>query len=709
MTFQKTISPIIALLLGLVALPDTAAGVETVADDESGYKTVVTGKRDKEDLLVSDRSVSVIDEKELEENSPRTVPEALQNTPGVFVQETSYGGGSPVVRGMIGPQVLLLVDGVRLSNSVYRTGPLQYLNLIDPFSIRQIEVLRGPGSFLYGSDAMGGVIQVFPLEPPDLRAETGFDGGGDFLMRTSTANEGKTGHTHFYGGGRGFGMLAGLTYKGFENLVAGDGVGEQIYSGYDNYSALGSAAYRFSGGFAEDWYVKAGYLFSRISGAGRTDKLFDSHALSIYDNDDHLLYGRLHMRFPSIKTSGNLTFSFQHFFERMDSHKMAGDLRTKVSTTRDEVTALTMGADIEFVTKILKDRLRLQYGGMWYRDWVGAERMTGTPDTPWQESVDKAYPDGSTYDTGGAYVMLSGDVVRARSLHILRLKAGYRFAGMAANARAHEDLDAVSFDNLAHVLIAGAQYIYADSATIVFSFSQGFRSPNLQESAMLGDTGKFFHVPNDELKPEKSDTFELMGRARAGRLTLGCAGYVSLLHDLIKRVGTTWDGRTEIGGKPVTRNVNGREGILFGAELELSLVLGRGFSLFGHLAYTWGEEYVDEGPDVPLTRIPPVFGQVGLRYTSPAKKKLRGFAETYFRLAGRQHRLSPEDESDARIPEGGTPGWWTWNVRGGIVVVDRFRLGLVVENLLNKAYKYHASGIYSPGTNAVITAELTFF
>jgi outer membrane cobalamin receptor len=300
---------------------------EDESKDEAAYQTVVTGKRIEEDPLLSSRSVSLVDEKALDEASPRTVPEALWDSPGVFVQETNYGGGSPILRGMIGPQLLLMVDGVRLSNSTYRTGPVQYLNLVDPLSISQIEILRGPGSILYGSDAMGGVIQVFPLEPPDFRLRKGFNGGGSLLFRYASANRGKTGHGHFNTGISGFGAMGGLTIKGFDNLMGGRGVGEQLYSAYDHWSAIGSTTYRFSKGFFSDWHLKVGYLFSQIEDAGRTDKLYDKHSLQVYDNTDHLVYGRLHMMFQPIKTSADLTISFQHFFERKDTVTVGQDLR----------------------------------------------------------------------------------------------------------------------------------------------------------------------------------------------------------------------------------------------------------------------------------------------------------------------------------------------------------------------------------------------
>lgn len=674
--------------------------------DEEEFVTVVTAKRQPEDPFLSDRSVYVVDEDEIEDSAGKSLPEVLQDSPGIFVQHTSYAGGSPIVRGMIGPQVLILVDGVRVSNSVYRTGPVQYLNLLDQFSLEKLELMRGPGSVLYGSDAMGGVIQAFPLGAPDLRDSASHWGGGNVLVRYLSASTGVVGHAHAGAGVGGLGVLGGATLKGFGNLWGGGDVGEQIHSGHDGWSALGNVAYRFTRGPLSGWELSATYLGSAILDAGRTDKLFQKNSLSIYDNMDHLLYGRLKMEIEPIRTQGALTVSFQHFFERKDTVRVGSDHALWLDATRDGTTARTLGLDLQLATRLLGSRLRLVYGGTWYRDWVDAFRLTMQRGAPWTASEAKNFPDGSTYDNFGALLFLEGDPLRLRDVHTIRLGAGYRFHGMAAHAPSQVDLPVVDFTSYGHVLAGSVQYMCADAATLALTFSQGFRAPNLAEAAMLGDTGKYFHVPNDDLEPETSHTFELLGRTRVGPIEAAASAYVSLLRDLIKRVGTTWEGQSEVGGKDVAHNINGGRGVLFGTEVLLALHLGHGLSLRGHLTYTWGEELVDDGPDEPLTRIPPPFGTLALRYDTRDFGLWSGFAETYVRFAARQFRLSHEDEADVRIPEGGTPGWWTWNLRLGMRIHDRLSLGIAMENLLDAKYKYHGSGVHAPGVNAVMTVEM---
>lgn len=675
-------------------------------EEELVYEVSVVGKRIPEESFKADRSVEVLEKKAVQEQNPRTVPEALFEVPGTFVQRTNLGGGSPIVRGMIGPQLLIIVDGVRFNNSTYRTGPGQYLNLIDPLSIERIEVLRGPGSVLYGSDAMGGVIQVSPLITVDPRQLEGIEIGGNLLTRYSSANQGSTLHGHFDIGYKGFSFLGGGSYKKFNDLKGGRGGGTQVYSGYDHLSAVGKSTFRFSRGLLDNWSLTFGYLFTRIDDAGRADKLYNKNSLQIYDNKDSLIYGRLHMEFPSINSEGNLIISYHDFFEGKDTTKVEDDYKTPIKTTRDEVAAGTVGIDFQATTQLRENLLWLNYGAMWYHDSVNSDRFIQNAGEGWITSQEQSYPDNSSYENYGLYALLEWDTVRWKKDRFFRLGGGCRLHGMSAHAPGKDGHPVVDFSNIGHVFLFSAQYLDGSRANIAFTYSQGFRSPNLQEAAMVGDAGSYFHIANYHLGPERSDTFELLARRRFGNFTLSCTGYMSLLHNLIKREDTVYNGQSEIDGKDVVQSVNAGEGIIWGLESRFSLSIGHNFKTSGHFTYTFGEEKIDDGENIPLSRIPPLFGQVKVRYETNKYITWQGFIETYARFAAKQDRLSPRDIKDNRIPDGGTPGWWTWNIRAGVLLWDHFRLSLNLENILNKKYKYHGSGIYSAGTNVTLTLEI---
>lgn len=671
------------------------------------YESVVTAHRLPQDPFLSERSLSVVDRVQLSRLAPRTVPEALWESPGVFVQQTSHGGGSPILRGLVGPQVLLMVDGVRLNNSVYRTGPVQYLNLIDPLAIDRIEVLRGPGSVLYGSDAMGGVVQVFPTAPRDFSSAQGWGYGGRLAGRYASANQGVAFHTRLELGSGGMAGLGSFSINRMQDLEGGRGVGVQPYSGYEHYSASSQMIYRIREGALAGWSVKLGYLMGRIYGAGRTDHLYTRRSLQLYDNEDDLVYGRLQFRFPRLATHGHLTLSYQHFHERKDGQTLAPDLRTELNTTRDETRVHTAGLDLQLRTRLWARWLRLLWGGSFYRDHVNASRWYRHAGEVFGRMAQQPYPDGSSYQNWGGFGLLEASLVPPRYRSQVLLGAGYRLHGMGADADAQPDLPPVRFSQIGHVAFGSLRYLYRDVATLGFTFSQGFRAPNLFEAVMLGDSGQFFHVPNTRLGPERSDTLEVLFRGRFGRVHLGLSFYASWIHDLMKREFTSWQGEDTVDGKPVTWNVNVGEGFILGMEASLKVHILRGLSLVGHITHTYGEERVEGGMNLALRMVPPLYGVAVLRYEAPRLGPVLGFAEISVRGAGRQTRLSPEDQKDSRIPEGGTPAWWTLNLRVGAQVGAHLRVLLAAENLLDQEYKYHGSGVYAPGTSVVLQVEGT--
>ncbi|HMS70841.1 MAG TPA: Plug domain-containing protein, partial [Saprospiraceae bacterium] len=149
------------IVIAFLLFSNAILAQETAVDlSDTITEVVITSTRKSVTPLRSPYSTATIDRKVMDQYQYRSVPEALMGTTGVFIQKTNHGGGSAFVRGLTGNQTLTLVDGIRLNNSTVRYGPNQYLNTIDPYSVSKIEVVRGSGSVQYGSDAMGGVVQI---------------------------------------------------------------------------------------------------------------------------------------------------------------------------------------------------------------------------------------------------------------------------------------------------------------------------------------------------------------------------------------------------------------------------------------------------------------------------------------------------------------------------------------------------------------------
>jgi len=712
----------------LKSLAETEKQVATDDGQEpvksQSHEIVVTANKVAESNFESNRSVTVVNQTWLTDYAPRTTPEALLEAPGVFMQKTNHGGGSPYIRGMMGPQLLITVDGMRLNNSTFRSGPNQYLNLVDPLSLERIEVLRGPGSVLYGSDAMGGVINLLT----EGTRETSGPFSGEIFSRYESADQGKVIH-----GATGIDLgslkltLSG-TVKEFESLRGGGDVGRQPHSDYGQQGASFGLTYDFPKTFLPGWWISAKYLFNNIENAGRAEQLYTSKKWMSYANRDHLGYFRLHMPFQKMRTYGEFTVSDQNFFERIDNFKVYNDFVTIVeaSTTRTDTDVKTLGLDAKFDTSLWSNYLNLRYGGMWYRDSVTSKNINVLS----QQILIPSYPDGSSYSTYGGYLMLDFNPLAAASDRELNLGVGVRRHGMSAFAPARAPIsgmeqvvnpEEVNAHYAGNVFFTSAQYVAREAATFALTYSQGFRAPDLSEYVMFGDAGSYFQVPNPNLKPEKSDTYEFLTKFRMKNFSflrkvsfieefdLGVTAYYSKIKDLLTRINTTWNGMTEISPTtPIQTNVNALRGVIYGTEFMANIALRSGLSLGANGTYTWGEEESTIGAKQPMRRIAPLFGQVKLRWDSSQASGFLKFAEVSVRAAGKQDRLHAADKTDVRIPLGGTPGWWTLNFRTGLLVRKSLKITLALENILDKKYKYHGSGIWSPGRDFIVATEVLF-
>ena len=159
---------------------------EAVAPDKEGVEVVqITAGRIAEPWLRVPQPITVVTPQEIERQTPQVMVDLLRGHPGIFPQSSGPGQGIAIVRGLKGSEVLHLVDGMRLNMSFFRNSPSQYIALVDPYNIHQIELLRGPAGTLYGSDAMGGVLQV--LTPEERFAGSEWDHRTEVRMQLGSA------------------------------------------------------------------------------------------------------------------------------------------------------------------------------------------------------------------------------------------------------------------------------------------------------------------------------------------------------------------------------------------------------------------------------------------------------------------------------------------------------------------------------------------
>ncbi|MBW2277025.1 MAG: TonB-dependent receptor [Deltaproteobacteria bacterium] len=703
------------------------AGVDETDDSDGDYQTVVTGSRSETQRFEAPRSIELVDRERMEELQVRSVPEAVGQTTGVYLQQTNQGAGAPIVRGLIGPQNLILVDGVRFNTSTFRTGPNQYLATFDPFAVRRIEILRGPSSVLYGNGAMGGVLQLLTVEPDLGLLDDNWRGLASLGFSSADAAPGGTLELASKAGD--LQLLGGGSFTRFGELRAGGGY-DQPLSGYLTGGWRTKAIYSPSSSLD----LVGAYFGAVVDEAGRTDKAGQGD-VRLYSNTDHLAYVSLRWRPGDVVRRVGLTVSYHQLHEHVDRYNCPTDddgvvydlagclaLRSGVfdRERRYDDVVHSVGGDIDVVVDLFERRLELVTGAELYQDFVGSRLEDGQlwgGQIAFVEAERGNFSDGSTYRTLGLYLHADATVWRInQALGELHVLGGVRFSNFGAWAPQVPEIGDVSYSFNGLVASGGLQWLRPDLFDIYASFAQGFRAPNLQETTVLGDTGSKFEVPNPDLEPERSHTFELGAKLDLAPVEVGAAWFYSMLRDAIDEEPTTWEGAAEVDGAPVVRRINAASGLYTGVEGSLAVELWR-FTLAGGITWIEGELEGADGQTHPARRVPPLFGLGSLRYDHTNR---RFFTEAYVQWAATQDQLHPSDQQDLRICEtarnsgmledqcDGTAGWYTLNLRGGYRMNDVAHLGLALLNLTDQRYRTHGSGFDAAGFDARVTLTLEF-
>ena len=356
-------------------------------------EVVVSSQRISEKNLKTASSVTVLSSKNLQNSQARTTPEALMNSTGIFVQKSTHGAGSPFVRGLTGNQTLMLIDGIRLNNSTFRYGPNQYLNTIDPFSLEKIEVLRGGGSVAYGSDALGGTVQLFTITP-EFTDKTTLNFKA--LTRFASSDMEKTFHADVMVGGKNFAVKSGLSIRDFGDIVGGDATGRQSPSGYKELAFDFKAKFRFS----ENWETIVSHQYLEQKNIPLFYRLkLENFAINEFNPQQRSLsYFQLNGKtdFELLK-SINFTASFQQTLEQRNTQKNGSDLlRIEVDKVQ------TFGLTTNVISNISKG-WTASSGIEFYQDGVNSDRTDRNIQT---NSVLKSrglYPDNSKFQSHAIY------------------------------------------------------------------------------------------------------------------------------------------------------------------------------------------------------------------------------------------------------------------------------------------------------------------
>lgn len=642
---------------------------------------VVTSQRNPQKSAYIPYSVSSITLKSLDDFIPRTTPEALTNMNGVFVQKTNHGGGSPFVRGLTGNQTLLLLDGIRLNNSIYRYGPNQYLNTIDAFAVNKIEVAKGTGSVQYGTDAMGGVIHVFTKEPVLNQDRSSLH--GNVFGKYMTGDMEESGRTELEYSSPKFAALVGGTYRNFGDIIGGKNTGKQSPTGYDEYAFDAKILMTLK----KNIQLTVASQFLRQLHVPVYHKVkLENYLLNEFNPQQRLLsYARLNIQGnKKLFNQVRVIASWQQNEEGRSSQKNGSNLLIR---EKDKIKTLGLTIDISSVmSKIWTANSGIEI----YHDQVSSTRNeinnSGTGTSTFNRGL---YPDNSKSGNFSVYTL--------QHLNIGNwiIDGGIRYNSFKINI-SDVTLGDVAISPDALVINAAAMYNFSRVHHVYTNFSQGFRAPNIDDMGTLGIVDFRYEVPAYDLSPEKSKNFELGYKMNLPKFNGTIAAYRMNLNQLITRVKV--EGEI-IDGYQVYKKENVEKAYIQGFEAAFNWNPLTSLEINSGLTTTHGQNITK---NEPLRRIPPLNGRVAATY-----KIGNFFSSAEFLFASKQDRLAADDISDNRIPAGGTHGWEVVNLYAGYQIKS-VKLNAGLQNILDEDYRTHGSGINGVGRSAWIAVNYSF-
>ncbi|MEM9585709.1 MAG: TonB-dependent receptor [Planctomycetota bacterium] len=604
---------------------------------------------------------------------------ALQNEVGVLIQSTAAGQASPFVRGLTGQQVLILIDGIRLNNSITRRGPNQYFNTIDPGMIDHIEVLRGQGSVLWGSDAIGGAINVVTRGADLTRGGHGGYASREFVQYYNTSNsspysrfnvEGWVGSSGLFGGGS-FLNVRDLD-TGFDQFSRQPGTNYQQYAGDLKFNYL----------LGEDSMLTLSMQHFEQEDLPRSDR-FPGYPLDRNNSNsnggarffDPQQRDLLYLRYQSVAPLGGM---FDAMTATVSYHRQREIQTRGIPTTRSQETDVDTVGLQAVASKSLGDYGKFTTGMDWYYDDVDSA-FDGSASGP-------IIPDDAWYRRAGVFLNWDVDLTDRWIA-----TAGIRYesietAGTPVVAGTPQFIKASYDDWVSQV---GLTYKVTDQVNLFGSIAEGFRAPNLDD--LMANNPNVLQagqsVPSLGLTPEHSVNCEVGMRTRMERLRTQTSVFWLDLNDSI----------VSITAAPNTFASANQDSFVQGVELSGDYLLTGSWALYGNFWYTYG---INEVTNSPLSRIPPTQGILGLKYRDRCD---RSYLDIYTWMSRRQDRLDPvRDVTDERIPIGGTPGFATLNVRLGRTFgkCRQHRASVSLENVTDKDYLVHGSGVLGTGATA---------
>ncbi|MGQ0829845.1 MAG: TonB-dependent receptor [Bacteroidota bacterium] len=699
---------------------------------------VVSANRWEEAQIETPNRIEKISKKDIDFQNPQTSADVLETSGYVYVQKSQMAGGSPNLRGFATNRVMLVVDGVRMNNAIFRSGNLQNVISIDASALESTEVLFGPGAVMYGSDAIGGVMDFHTLKPKFSDSTSKLLFTGNVLGRFSSANTEKTGHLDFNIGLKKWAFITSFSYSDYDDLRAGT-IGNSYFlrpsyvgtfDGKDSMVVNNDSSLQVGSAFSQmnlmqkihfkpnrSWDIEYAFHYSATSNAPRYDRLYlDAKNDGVLDNAEWY-YGPqkwIMNRFGITNTRNTLMYdqirivaAIQNTEEsRYDRKFNSKQLRHQTET----VDAYSFNFDLD---KKLSGKTIFFYGAEAVYNKIGSVANRKHIETQEKTPTTTRYPNGSTWEAYGIYANLKYKIAPKCIIN-----AGARYSYYIIKA----DFDTTLFpfpfvhaENKKGALNGSLGLVFSPNDTwqIYLNGSTGFRAPNMD------DMGKVFEsepgtvvVPNADLKPEYAYNAEIGTAKTIGHfLKVDVAGYYTLLKNALARRAFQYNGEDSIDYDGQWSQVLAIQNItaayVYGVQAGVEVNFGKGFGMRSTISYQKGEEQSEDSllRYYPKPHVAPLFGSTHLTYVRK-KLKLDLYAQYNSKMEYKDLPLTDREDNTpyAKDAKGFpfVPGWYTLNFKAAYFINEFVALNVGVENITDQLYRTYSSGISSPGRNFIV-------
>jgi hemoglobin/transferrin/lactoferrin receptor protein len=722
------------------------ASAQTEEQKDSIKKTnlnevIISGNKFSEKKKNIVQKVDVISQKQMTQMNAQSLADVLINTGQVFVQKSQQGGGSPVIRGFEASRIQLSIDGIRHNNAIFRTGHLQNIISFDNTSLERVEVLSGPASTVHGADALGGVIMIKTIDPKFAKNNKVAVTGAQALVRYSTVNHEKTVNVGMHIGNNKVASFTNITYSTFDDLVQGKNGVDSIMNlwkkkfiiaqidGHDSMIANPNPYKQLSTGYSQvDILEKVSILQGQKIKHGLNFQLSTTSNIPRYDRlsetsngiakNAEWYYGPQFRTlaaytFDAVKMNGffsDLTanLSHQHWTE---SRNNRGYQKTTIARRTENINVI--GYNVALRHK--DDRHELTIGTDGQFNLLKSDAHKTDIFTGAETKIDTRYPDGkNNMNLFGLFFQHTLKLAEGKVV----INDGLRFNYTTLHSTLVDT--AVQFNipvtdlkqaNKALTGNLGVAFMPTDELRLTANLSSGFRSPNFDDmTKVFESTNSMLIVPNKDLKPEYSQNAEIGIGYNNGSFELNTYGFYTLFNNAMVVDKYTYNGQDSIlyngNMTQVYASQNKAHAFLYGGGVDATYRPMLHFSIYGSVNYTYGRFNQGDSLLIPLDHIPPVTGRFGIRYATS-----NWYTELYSLYNGKKklvdYNLAGEDNLPYATPNG-SPSWYTVNFRAGVTIAKYVQVQAGIENILDRNYRYFASGMSAPGRNFVLAVRYKY-